>query len=55
MSKNIKKNGLFQGYEPNRISFYIILLETHRYDELKKVLFKDMEKYKIDTKNTEDK
>ena len=27
MSKNIKKNGLFQGYEPNRISFYIILLD----------------------------
>ena len=27
MSKNIKKDGLFQGYEPNRISFYIILLD----------------------------
>ena len=55
MSKDIVDSGLFHGYEPNRISFYIILLETHRYDELKKVLFKDMEKYKTDTKNTEDK
>ena len=49
MKANAKNRGLFYGYEPNRISFYIILLKTHRYDELQKVLFKDMEKYKTDT------
>ena len=43
-----KNRGLIAGYEPNRISFYILLLTTNRLDELYDVLFKDMMKYKID-------
>ncbi len=54
MSKNKIKTpenmGLLYGYKPNRISFYIILLQSHRYSELRKVLFKDMEKYKENKK-----
>ena len=44
------KRGLIAGYEPNRISFYILLLTTNRLDELYDVLFKDMMKYKINNK-----
>ena len=43
--------GLINGYEPNRISFYILLLMSGREDELMKVLYKDMEKYKINPNN----
>ena len=44
------KNGLIQGYEPNKISFYIILLNSNRLDELNECLWNDMQKYKIDNK-----
>ena len=46
-----KKNGLIQGYEPNKISFYIILLNSNRLDELNECLWNDMQKYKIDNKS----
>ena len=42
-----KKRGLIAGYEPNRLSLYIILINADRIDELNDVLWKDMEKYKI--------
>jgi len=42
-----KKIGLIAGYEPNRISLYILLLECDRIDELREALYKDMGKYKI--------
>ena len=41
------KRGLIAGYEPNRISLYILLLVSGRQDDLLEVLNKDMEKYKI--------
>ena len=45
--KEAKKNrGLIAGYKPNRISFYILLIQTGRINELVKVLYKDMEQYK---------
>ena len=42
-----KKRGLIAGYEPNRISLYILLLHSGREDELLELLYKDMEQYKI--------
>ena len=44
--KSTKKIGLIAGYEPNRISLYILMLTTGRLEELMEVLYKDMEKYK---------
>ena len=44
--KSTKKRGLIAGYEPNKISFYIMLLQCGRADELLRVLWKDMQKYK---------
>ena len=41
-----KKRGLIAGYNPNRISLYILMLSTGRLDELMEVLHKDMEAYK---------
>ena len=40
--------GLIKGYEPNRISLYVVLLMSGREDELLELLYKDMEKYKED-------
>ena len=45
--KETKKRGLVSGFEPNRISLYILLLASGRIDELEKTLWKDMEKYRI--------
>ena len=44
--KETKKRGLIAGYEPNRISLYILMLESGRGEELMELLWKDMEKYK---------
>ena len=44
--KSTKGRGLIAGYKPNRISLYILMLESRRIDELAEVLWKDMEKYK---------
>ena len=54
-NKNMKvvsdeKRGLIAGYKPNRISLYILMLTTGRHEELMKVLYKDMEEYKIKEK-----
>ena len=43
--------GLIHGYEPNRISLYILLLMSNREDELLEILYKDMEPYKINPNN----
>ena len=40
------KRGLIAGYKPNRISLYILLIQTGRINELVEVLYKDMEQYK---------
>ena len=45
--------GLIAGYKPNRISLYILLLHSSREDELLEILYKDMEKYKINPNNKE--
>ena len=45
------KQGLVNGYEPNRISLYILLLMSSREDELLEILYKDMEQYKINPNN----
>lgn len=42
-----KKRGLIDGYEPNRISLYLALLNTGRYDDLDRLLWNDMEKHKV--------
>ena len=44
--KETKKIGLIAGYKPNRISLYILLIQTGRISELVEVLYKDMEQYK---------
>ena len=44
--ESTKGRGLVAGYEPNKLSLYILLLESRRFDELYKMLWKDMEKYK---------
>tara|TARA_R110002167_G_scaffold77050_2_gene214257 strand:- start:74 stop:247 length:174 start_codon:yes stop_codon:yes gene_type:complete len=43
-----KKRGLVKGYKPNRISLYLLLLNSGRHQELDTVLWDDMEKYKED-------
>tara|TARA_R100000458_G_C8133752_1_gene147742 strand:- start:232 stop:414 length:183 start_codon:yes stop_codon:yes gene_type:complete len=44
-----KKRGLIAGYNPNRISLYILMLTAGRLDELMEVLYKDMEAYENET------
>ena len=47
MEKNVAEGlGLVADYKPNRISFYILLLASGRTDQLRDVLYKDMEKYR---------
>ena len=47
MEKNVTEGlGLVADYKPNRISFYILLLASGRTEQLKDVLYKDMEKYR---------
>jgi len=48
--ESTKGIGLVEGYEPNKLSLYILLLESRRLDELYKLLWKDMEEYKIPEK-----
>ena len=45
--ESTKGKGLIAGYEPNRLSFYILLLQTQRIEELHQALWHDMENYKI--------
>ena len=44
---NDDSRGIYAGFKPNRISFYLLLLQTGRHDELQDAMFKDMEKYRI--------
>ena len=47
MEKNVTEGlGLVADYKPNRISFYILLLASGRTEQLRDVLYKDMEKYR---------
>ena len=48
--ESTKGRGLVAGYEPNKLSLYILLLESRRLDELYNLLWKDMEEYKIPEK-----
>ena len=41
-----KGKGLIAGYKPNKLSLYILLLESRRLEELYNLLWKDMEEYK---------
>ena len=52
--KDSKKRGLIAGYEPNRISLYILMLGSGRNEELLELLYNDMEIYKISNGITED-
>ena len=45
--ESTKGKGLIAGYEPNRLSVYILMLQTDRLDMLRDTLWADMEKYKI--------
>jgi len=45
--ESTKGRGLIAGYEPNKLSLYILLLESRRLDELYNLLWKDMEEYKL--------
>ena len=48
MEKNVAEGlGLVADYKPNRISFYILLLASGRTEQLRDVLYKDMEKYRV--------
>jgi hypothetical protein len=49
-----EKRGLIAGYKPNKLSLYLLLLNTGRTHELDKLLWEDMEEYKIE-KDDEDK
>lgn len=40
--------GLYSGIKPNRISLYLLLLQTNRLDELENKLISDMEKDRED-------
>ena len=52
--KETKKRGLIAGYEPNRISLYILMLQSGRNEELLELLYNDMEEHKITDVITED-
>jgi hypothetical protein len=45
--KENEKRGLIAGYNPNRISLYIFLINCGRVKECMKIMWDDMEKYKI--------
>ena len=45
--KDSKKRGIIAGYEPNRISLYVLMLSAGRNEELMDLLMHDMEEYKI--------
>jgi hypothetical protein len=45
--------GLYAGIKPNRISLYLLLLQTNRLDELESKLINDMEKDRIKDEETE--
>jgi len=44
--ESTKGKGLIAGYKPNKLSLYILLLESRRLEELYNLLWKDMEEYK---------
>jgi hypothetical protein len=44
--------GLYAGIKPNRISLYLLLLQTNRLDELESKLISDMEKDRIKDEET---
>jgi len=46
--KTKEKRGLIEGYKPNRISLYIFLITCGRIEEAIKVMYRDMEEYKIE-------
>lgn len=46
--KGNEKRGIIAGYKPNRISLYILLLNADRNEDLERILWNDMEKYKLD-------
>ena len=48
-----EKRGLIAGYKPNRITLYILMVSSGRYEELMKVFYKDMEEYKIKEDNND--
>ena len=48
-----KKRGLIAGYEPNRISLYLMYLYSDRLQDLKRILLDDMMEYKINPNNKE--
>ena len=48
------KRGLIRGYKPNRITLYILMLSSGRYEELMDVFYKDMEEYKTKEDNNEE-
>jgi len=45
-----KKRGLHYGYKPNRISLYLLMIDTGRIDELRNTLYDDMEKFRLTEK-----
>ena len=53
-SNKDEKKGLIAGYKPNRISLYILMLTTGRHNDLKNLLYKDMEEYKIKENNKDE-
>ena len=46
--------GLISGYEPNRISLYLVHLYSGRLQELERILLEDMAKYKINPNNKDE-
>ena len=46
-----KKRGLIAGYEPNRISLYLMYLYSDRLQDLERILLDDMMEYKINPNN----
>ena len=46
-----KKRGLIAGYEPNRISLYLMSLYSDRLQDLERILLDDMMEYKINPNN----
>lgn len=47
-SRPWEERGLCAGYVPNRLSLYLLMLNSGRLKELESCIIKDMEKYRID-------
>ena len=55
INRTWEESGLCSGYVPNRLSLYLLMLNSGRLKELESCIIKDMEKYRIEKYKKENK